>query len=50
MLIADDDPQGVELLEAYLADSDYEVRTAPDGEETLRQVGTGGRTSFCSTS
>jgi CheY-like chemotaxis protein len=39
LLIADDNPQGVELLEAYLGDSDYEVRTAADGEETLRQVG-----------
>jgi CheY-like chemotaxis protein len=27
-----------ELLEAYLGDSDYELRTAADGEETLRQV------------
>ncbi len=38
VLIAEDDPQGVELLEAYLADIDYEVRTATDGEETLRLV------------
>jgi CheY-like chemotaxis protein len=38
ILIADDNPQGVELLEAYLADGDYEIRTAADGEETLRQV------------
>jgi PleD family two-component response regulator len=38
ILIADDNAQGVELLEAYLADCDYEVRTATDGEETLRQV------------
>src|SRR5436305_11893354 len=38
ILIADDNPQGVELLEAYLADSDYEIRTAADGEETLRHV------------
>jgi PleD family two-component response regulator len=38
VLIADDNPQGVELLEAYLSDSDYEIRTAGDGEETLRQV------------
>src|SRR4051794_27397962 len=38
ILIADDDPQGVELLEAYLAGTDYEVRTAADGEETLRQL------------
>src|ERR1700674_1333461 len=38
VLIADDNPQGVELLEAYLSETDYEVRTAADGEETLRQV------------
>jgi DNA-binding response OmpR family regulator len=38
VLIADDNPQGVELLEAYLADTGYEVRTAGDGEEALRQV------------
>jgi two-component system alkaline phosphatase synthesis response regulator PhoP len=38
ILIADDSPQGVELLEAYLADTGYEVQTAADGEETLRKV------------
>jgi len=38
VLIADDNPQGVELLEAYLSESDYDIRTAADGEETLRQV------------
>src|SRR5439155_21266063 len=38
VLIADDNPQGVELLEAYLADTGYEVAAAYDGEETLRQV------------
>src|SRR5437588_10665337 len=38
ILIADDNPQGVELLEAYLADSGYELRTAADGDETLREV------------
>jgi DNA-binding response OmpR family regulator len=37
-LIADDNPQGAELLEAYLADSGYELRTASDGEQTLHQV------------
>jgi CheY-like chemotaxis protein len=39
VLIADDNPQGVELLEAYLADTGYEVRTAADGDEALRKVG-----------
>ena len=38
ILIADDNPQGVELLEAYLASTDYETQTAADGEETLRKV------------
>jgi two-component system, OmpR family, alkaline phosphatase synthesis response regulator PhoP len=38
ILIADDNPQGVELLEAYLADTDYEIRTAADGEETWARV------------
>ncbi len=38
VLIAEDDPQGVELLEAYLADTGYEIRTATDGEATLRLV------------
>ncbi len=38
VLIADDNPQGAELLEAYLGDSGYELRTAADGEETLRAV------------
>jgi DNA-binding response OmpR family regulator len=38
VLIADDDPQGVELLEAYLSETDYETQTAADGEETLAKV------------
>jgi CheY-like chemotaxis protein len=38
VLIADDNPQGAELLEAYLGDCGYELRTAADGEETLRAV------------
>jgi PleD family two-component response regulator len=38
ILIADDNPQGVELLEVYLGACDYELRTAADGEDTLRQV------------
>ena len=38
IVIADDNPQGVELLEAYLADCDYDARIATDGEETLRLV------------
>jgi len=38
VLIADDNPQGVELLEAYLAEGNYEIRTAADGDETLACV------------
>ncbi len=38
ILIADDNPQNVELLEAYLSDFPCEIRTAHDGEETLRAV------------
>ena len=40
ILIADDNPQGLELLEAYLSGSAYAVETATDGEETLRKVQT----------
>jgi CheY-like chemotaxis protein len=39
ILVADDDPKNVDLLEAYLENTGYEVRTASDGEETLRVVG-----------
>jgi DNA-binding response OmpR family regulator len=38
ILIADDDPQSVELLEAYLASTGHDVRTAADGEETLKAI------------
>jgi len=38
ILIADDNPQGVELVEAYLSGGDYEIQTATDGEDTLRKV------------
>lgn len=38
ILIADDNPCGVELLEAYLTGTDYDIRTADNGEETLRIV------------
>ncbi len=38
ILIADDNMQGVELLEAYLSASGYDLRTASDGEQTLQQV------------
>jgi len=38
ILIADDNVQNVELLEAYLGDVECEIQTAFDGEETLRAV------------
>ncbi len=38
VLIAEDDPKSAELLEAFLSGCDYEVRTAEDGEQTLKQV------------
>jgi two-component system, OmpR family, alkaline phosphatase synthesis response regulator PhoP len=38
VLIADDNIQGAELLEAYLSDTGYELRIAADGEQTLQQV------------
>jgi two-component system alkaline phosphatase synthesis response regulator PhoP len=38
VLIADDNPQGVELLEAYLSGADYDLAVAADGEETLSRV------------
>ncbi|WP_435005928.1 response regulator [Tundrisphaera lichenicola] len=38
ILIADDNVQNVELLEAYLSGIDCDIRTAVDGEDTLRVV------------
>jgi CheY-like chemotaxis protein len=38
ILIAEDKPEGAELLEAFLADADYELKVAADGEATLRTV------------
>ena len=38
ILIAEDNPEGLELLEAYLDGADYDIDTARDGEETLRKV------------
>jgi PleD family two-component response regulator len=38
VLIADDNPQGAELLEVYLAETDCEIQSAADGEETLQKV------------
>jgi two-component system, OmpR family, alkaline phosphatase synthesis response regulator PhoP len=38
VLIAEDDPQSAELLEAYLADCGYAIQTAADGQETLQKL------------
>ena len=38
ILIADDNVQNVELLEAYLAEVECEILTAFNGEETLEMV------------
>ena len=40
VLIADDNEQNRELLDAYLADEDYEILMATDGQETLDVVAT----------
>ena len=38
ILIADDNPTNVELLEAYLGDIDCEIAVAVDGRDTLDRV------------
>ncbi len=38
ILIADDNEQNRELLDAYLADEDFEIMMAADGQETLEVV------------
>jgi PAS domain S-box-containing protein/putative nucleotidyltransferase with HDIG domain len=38
ILIVDDQPLNIELLEAYLAPHDYEIVTAASGEEALRKL------------
>lgn len=38
ILIADDNVQNIELLEAYLGDIDCTIHTAADGEETLKAL------------
>lgn len=38
ILIADDNQQNCELLEAYLAEEGYEMFVAYDGQETLKRV------------
>jgi len=38
ILITEDNPQGAELLEAFLAEGPYDTRVAANGEEALRIV------------
>lgn len=38
ILIADDNLQNCELLDAYLSDGEYEIAMAHDGKETLAKV------------
>lgn len=38
ILITEDNPQGAELLEAFLGESAHETRVASNGEEALRVV------------
>ena len=38
VLLADDNPHGLELLEAYLATTDFDIRTATNGEEALQSI------------
>ncbi len=38
ILIADDNPTNVELLEAYLSEQPYEIAVATDGRDTLDKV------------
>ena len=38
ILIADDEPVNRELLEAFLADRDYDLEYAEDGKETLEKT------------
>jgi CheY-like chemotaxis protein len=38
ILIADDNPQNVELLEVYLGELECEIATAVDGRDTLEKV------------
>ena len=40
LLIADDNPQNCELLDAYLDGDGHEVEFAVDGEDTLKKVAT----------
>ena len=52
VLIAEDNPQGAELLEAYLAETTYETRIAANGDSscaTAEPVGQAAATSVANT-
>ncbi len=38
ILIAEDNPEGAELLEAFLDGADYDTQIAIDGDDTLKKV------------
>lgn len=38
ILIAEDNPEGAELLEAFLDGTDYDTRLAVDGDDALKKV------------
>ncbi len=38
ILIAEDNPEGAELLEAYLDGADYDIEIARDGDDALKKV------------
>jgi len=38
VLIADDHPHGVELLEAYLSSTSYDLRSAVNGDDALKAI------------
>ncbi|MBI2808620.1 MAG: response regulator [Planctomycetes bacterium] len=38
ILIAEDNPEGAELLEAYLDGAGYDIEIARDGDDTLKKV------------
>ncbi len=38
ILIAEDNPQGAELLEAYLSTTDHVIQIASDGDDALKKV------------
>ena len=38
VLVVDDEPKAIELLQEFLTVKGYEVLTAPNGEEALRKV------------